>query len=107
MFEQTHLILCKQSSNTTREKHLSGAPLEGRPLALPTNIKLGWKSLPVTNTFILIRKSVNYGCNEFYSTGPCGLYYKRVMIVKLGMLLIEVYLMMVTYARNLCFYQDA
>jgi hypothetical protein len=31
-------------------KHLSSAPLKGRSLALPTNIRLGWKSLPWTNT---------------------------------------------------------
>jgi hypothetical protein len=30
--------------------HLSGAPLHGRLIALPTNIKLGWISLPGTNT---------------------------------------------------------
>jgi hypothetical protein len=29
---------------------LSGAPLLGRFQALPTNIRLGWKSLPGTNT---------------------------------------------------------
>ena len=28
----------------------SGAPFLGRPLALPTNIRLGWKVLPVANT---------------------------------------------------------
>ncbi len=28
--------------------NLSGAPL--KPLALPTNIRLGWKGLPGTNT---------------------------------------------------------
>jgi hypothetical protein len=31
-------------------KHLSDAPLSGRLLALPTNIKLGWQYLPGTNT---------------------------------------------------------
>ncbi len=34
----------------TRVKHLSGAPLKGRLLASPTNIRLGWISLPRTNT---------------------------------------------------------
>ncbi len=29
--------------------HLSGAPLYGRLLALPANIRLGWKSLAGTN----------------------------------------------------------
>jgi hypothetical protein len=27
---------------------LSGAPFSGRPLALPTNIGIGWKGLPMT-----------------------------------------------------------
>jgi hypothetical protein len=36
---------------------------------LPTNTRLGWKGLPGTNTSLL-RKSVNYGRNKFYSTGP-------------------------------------
>ncbi len=31
-------------------KHLSGAPLKGRLLALSTNIRLGWKGLTETNT---------------------------------------------------------
>jgi hypothetical protein len=31
-------------------KRLSGAPLLGRPLALPTNIRLGWKGFERTNT---------------------------------------------------------
>ncbi len=29
---------------------LSGAPLYGKLLALPANIRLGWKGLPGTNT---------------------------------------------------------
>jgi hypothetical protein len=31
-------------------KHLSGAPLLGRLLPLPTNISLGWKGWQRTNT---------------------------------------------------------
>ncbi len=34
----------------TRVKLLSGAPLSGRLLASPKNIRLGWKDLPGTNT---------------------------------------------------------
>jgi len=30
-------------------KHLSGAPLRGRLLALPANNRLGWKCLPGAN----------------------------------------------------------
>ncbi len=47
----------------------SGAPLYGRFLAPPTNIKLSWRGLPGTNTSLL-RKSVNYGRKKFYSRGP-------------------------------------
>jgi hypothetical protein len=31
-------------------KHLSNAPLVGRLLALPTNIRLGWQYFPETYT---------------------------------------------------------
>jgi hypothetical protein len=55
------------SQEPTRVKHLSGAPLIVWLLALPSNIKLGFKVLPGTNTQLL-RKSVNYGCKKFYST---------------------------------------
>ncbi len=39
-----------EPTQVTRVKQLSGAPLEGRPLALPTNIRLGWRDLPGTKT---------------------------------------------------------
>ncbi len=51
-------------------KHLSIAPLKSRLLALPTNIRLGWKGLPI------IRKSINYDCKKMYRIGSMGLYYK-------------------------------
>jgi hypothetical protein len=38
-------------------KYLSGAPLEGRLLALPTNIRLGWKSMPGTNALAYYGKA--------------------------------------------------
>jgi len=34
----------------TQVKRLLSAPLQGMLLALPTNIRLGWKGLPGTNT---------------------------------------------------------
>jgi hypothetical protein len=37
--------------------HLLGNPLYGRLLALPTNIRLGWKSLPGTNALAYYEKS--------------------------------------------------
>ncbi len=53
-------------------KHLSGAPcapLQGRLLALPANIRLGWRCLPVTNTSLLL-KFVSYGLKSFIGLGP-------------------------------------
>jgi hypothetical protein len=38
-------------------------------LASPTNIRLGWKGLPRTNTSLL-RKSVNYTCKKFIVQAP-------------------------------------
>jgi len=39
-----------REARATRLKHLLGVPLGGRLLAIPTNIKLGWKGLPGVNT---------------------------------------------------------
>jgi hypothetical protein len=41
----------------TRVKHLSGAPLKDRLLALPKNISLGWKGLPGTNALAYYEKA--------------------------------------------------
>jgi hypothetical protein len=38
-------------------KHLSDAPLKGRLLALPTDIRLGWKGLPGINALAYYEKS--------------------------------------------------
>ncbi len=38
-------------------KQLSDAPLKGRLLALPTNIRLGWKGLPEINALAYYEKS--------------------------------------------------
>jgi hypothetical protein len=44
-------VLClRVRPEPIRVKHLSGAPLYGRPLASPINIRLGWTGLPGTNT---------------------------------------------------------
>ncbi len=37
-------------ASPTQLKHLSRAPLYGRLLASPTNIRLGWRGVPRTNT---------------------------------------------------------
>ena len=39
-----------------RVKPLSGAPLKGRPLSLPTNIRQGWRGLPGTNALAYSEK---------------------------------------------------
>jgi hypothetical protein len=41
----------------TGVKHLSGAPLKGRLLTLPTNIRLGWKDLTGTNALAYYKNS--------------------------------------------------
>jgi hypothetical protein len=41
----------------------------GRLLALPSNIRLGWKGLPGTNTVAYSEKSVTYGRKLFYIIG--------------------------------------
>ncbi len=46
-----------------------------------TNIRLGWKGLPETNTLAYYEKSVNYGSKKFYSTDPWGPYMKRNFLV--------------------------
>jgi hypothetical protein len=46
------------------------SPPWDRILALPTNIRLGWKGLPVTNPRSLLRAFVNYGRKKFYNIGP-------------------------------------
>ncbi len=53
-------------------KHLSGAPIYSRLLALPANIWLDWKGLPGTNTLVsILQNFVNYRQNKFYNIGPC------------------------------------
>jgi hypothetical protein len=42
---------------TTLVEHLMGAPLLGWLLALPTNIRLGWKSLPGKSTIAYYQNS--------------------------------------------------
>jgi hypothetical protein len=40
------MLLAANAACPTQVKQLTGAPLLGRPLALPTNTRLGWKGLP-------------------------------------------------------------
>jgi len=53
LFYKTLRICNLRRMNTfcgTQVKHLSSSPLLGRLLALSTKIRLGWKSLPDTDT---------------------------------------------------------
>ncbi len=56
-----------------RVEHLKCVSLGWAP-ALPTNIRLGWKSLP-NKISSLLWKSVNYKRKQFYSTGPMCYYF--------------------------------
>jgi hypothetical protein len=47
----SRIVQCLQvRQEPTKVKHLSGAPLWGRRLALHTNNRIGWKGLPGANT---------------------------------------------------------
>jgi hypothetical protein len=52
-------------------KHFSGAPLYGRLLALPTNIRLGWKGLPETNALAYYEKAQLTAVKSFITLAPC------------------------------------
>jgi hypothetical protein len=54
----------------TRVKHFSGAPLYGRLLASPTNIRLGLKGLPRTNTLAYYENHKLWP-QKVYGTGSC------------------------------------
>ncbi len=51
----------------THVKHVSGAPLNGRLLALPTNNRLGWKGFPGENTLAYRENFVTYCRKKFYN----------------------------------------
>ncbi len=53
----------------TKVKFFSGTPLLGRLLALPTNIRLGWKDLSGTNPLNLLPKLVIYVSNFLNKIG--------------------------------------
>ncbi len=54
----------------TQMKHLSAAPLYGKLLALPRNIRLGWKSLPGTNTLAFNKYSLIMDVKSFITLTP-------------------------------------
>jgi hypothetical protein len=51
-------------------KHLSGAPLQGMLLALPANIRLGWKGLPRTNALAYYEKLKLTAVKSFITLAP-------------------------------------
>ncbi len=53
-------------------KHLSGAPLKGRLLALPTNNKLGLKRLARSKHSCLSQNFAACGRKIFCNIGPCS-----------------------------------
>jgi len=57
------------------EKHLTGVPLKGRRLALPTNNRLGWKSLPGTNTLAYYEKAQLTAGKSFIIFATGRLFY--------------------------------
>jgi hypothetical protein len=58
---QICIVLSKAGASL---KHFLGAPLEGKLIALSTNVRLDWKDLPRTSTLAY------YGRRKFYSIGP-------------------------------------
>ncbi len=54
-FQPTPIFAIKPEPS--RVRHISGDPLYDRLLALPTNIRLGWKGLPGTNTLAYYENS--------------------------------------------------
>jgi hypothetical protein len=51
-------------------RHFSGALLFGRLLSSPTNVKLGWKSLPGTNTLAYYKNPYITDKESFITLGP-------------------------------------
>ncbi len=62
-----------------RVEHLKGDSLWSAQ-ALPTNIRLGWKCLPRTNTSSL-QTFLNYTCKKSHNIGTSGLNYKPITII--------------------------
>ncbi len=53
-------------------KHLAGAPIQGKPMDLPTNIRLGWKGLQGQKRSSLLQKFITYGRKMFMKSTPGG-----------------------------------
>ncbi len=55
---------------TTQVKHLSGAPLSDRLLAVSTNNRLGWKGLPGANALAHYENSQLMAVKSFITLDP-------------------------------------
>jgi hypothetical protein len=64
----------------TQVKHLSVATLWGRLLASPTNIRLGWKGMPGTNTLAYYKNLQITAVKSFISSGPWCYYVENCFI---------------------------
>ncbi len=62
----------------TLVKQLSGAPLHGKLLALPGNVRWGWKGLPRTKHSSLLQKFVNDGKKCFIRLAPGRRWWPEV-----------------------------
>jgi hypothetical protein len=51
-------------------KAIACAPLKGKLLASPTNVRLGWKKLARDKPSSLLRTSINYGQKSFITLAP-------------------------------------
>ncbi len=60
-----------------RKLHLSGAPLQGRLMVSPTNIRLDWKGLPGTNALAYYEKSLLTTVKKFYNIRPCWISFSK------------------------------
>jgi hypothetical protein len=63
-----------------------GAPLQGRLLALPTNIRLGWKGLPGTNALAYFENSELTAVRSFKTLAPGACTIKLITDVIYGFL---------------------
>jgi hypothetical protein len=60
--------------------HLSRAPLKGRLLVIPTNIRLGGRGLLGTNTFVYQENLLIAAVKSFITLAPGGKIFKTSFI---------------------------
>jgi hypothetical protein len=67
-------------------RSLTGAPLKGMPLTLPTNIRLGWKGLSRTKTFAYYGKALLTAAKSFLTLAPGACSIKLFTVIIYGFL---------------------